>query len=619
MNKNIALGILLLTALNVFSQQENDTINKTKLKINGGFESNAQWYLNDKEREIQHPEDPFRSNNYLFVKANYGRFTVGTQIESYYKQALLNYNPAFVPSDFGGYNSKMNIGEVFDKIYSSNISLFYANYKSKKLDITAGHFYEQFGSGLLLRAWEDRALGINTAIRGGKVTFKPVESVAITALYGKQKSGFEVSEANILGVNTDLDIANLVKVDNFGLTAGFSYVMRSQDISKTALNPDQVNPPTLNKETAAYSGRLGFSKSGFYISSEYNFKEEEPVLERSNINYNFIKPGNALLINFGYSEKGLGIDATLRRMENMVFLSDREPFVYAPEQTSINYNDRILNFTPSLTKQHHSNLANIYVFQAQNKVFIDPDGVKKVGEIGGQFDIFYNFKKGSVLGGKYGTKISLNVSNWFNLDADYSLRNVTITTPDVSYDITVSDYDAKFFGGSQKYFSDYNLEISKKLSTNFRGNLMYVNQFYNNQYIQGTAEKNIIKTNILFAEGIYTFSGGRALTIGAEHMWADSDRGNWASLMLEYNHNMNWSVFVMDMYNYGYDKNAKLIDHETDPFKIHFYNAGVTYRKNSSRFSLGYGRQRGGLVCAGGVCRFVPASTGVSFTITTSF
>ena len=102
-------------------------------------------------------------------------------------------------------------------------------------------------------------------------------------------------------------------------------------------------------------------------------------------------------------------------------------------------------------------------------------------------------------------------------------------------------------------------------------------------------------------------------------MWADNDRGNWASLMVEYNQNANWSVFATDMYNYGFEDSGHLIDSEFDKFKIHFYNAGVTYRKNSSRVSLGYGRQRGGLVCAGGVCRFVPASTGVSLTITTSF
>lgn len=598
MNKKLILSVVFLTSLNVFSQQVNDSVAKTKLKISGGLESNSQWYLNDKEREITHPEDPFRSNNYLFLKANYGRFTVGTQVEAYEKQALLNYNPAFEGTDF---------------------SLYFANYRSEKIDITAGHFYEQFGSGLLLRAWEDRALGINTAIRGAKVNVKPFDGVSLTALYGRQKSGFDVSKADIFGVNTDLDLATIFNQDNFGLTAGFSYVLRDQAVAKDAFDPEQQNPPSISEHTGAYSGRLGFSKGGFYISSEYNFKEEEPVLETTAINYNFNKPGNALLLNLGYSERGFGIDATFRRMENMVFLSDREPVIYGPEKLSITYNDRVLNFTPSLTKQHHSNLANIYVYQAQNKVFIDPDGIKKAGEIGGQFDVFYNFEKGSTLGGKYGTKVALNVSNWFNLDADYSTRNVAIGTGDDAYNINVNDYDAKFLGGAEKYFSDYNLEISKKFSKDFRGNLMYINQYYNNQYIQGTAQKNVIKTNILFAEGVYTFAGGKALTVGAEHMWADNDRGNWASLLLEYNHNANWSIFAMDMYNYGYDKDAQLIDGEIDTFKIHFYNTGITYTKNSSRFSIAYGRQRGGLVCAGGVCRFVPASTGVSFTITTSF
>lgn len=584
MNKKIVLSILLLSAINVFAQQENDTIIKPKFKFNGGFESSSQWYLNDKERDIRHPEDPIRSNNYLFLKANYGKFTVGTQIESYVEQALLNYNPAFKGTDF---------------------STYFANYKSKQLDITAGYFYEQFGSGLLLRAWEDRSLGINTALRGGRVNWKPVDGISITALYGKQKSGFHVTDANMLGVNTDLDIANLLHQENIGLTAGFSYVMRSQDIPEAFMNSKA------NEETAAYSGRVGFSKGGFYISSEYNFKDEEPILESTRINYDFIKPGNALLVNFGYSERGLGIDATLRRMENMVFLSDRQPFVYGPEQVSTNYNDRVLNFTPSLTKQHHSSLANIYVYQAQNKVFLTDGTVNKVGEIGGQFDIFYNFKKGSALGGKYGTKIALNMSSWFNLDADYTFAN-----PDQGIK---ADYDAKFLGGKEKYFSDYNLEISKKFTKDFKGLLIFVNQYYNNKFIQGVNQENVIKTNILFAEGVYTFSGGKSITVGAEHMWADSDRGNWASLLIEYNHNSNWSVFASDMYNYGYDKDANLIDHDTDPFKIHFYNAGITYRKNSSRVSLGYGRQRGGLVCAGGVCRLVPPSTGLSLSITTSF
>jgi hypothetical protein len=129
----------------------------------------------------------------------------------------------------------------------------------------------------------------------------------------------------------------------------------------------------------------------------------------------------------------------------------------------------------------------------------------------------------------------------------------------------------------------------------------------------------LIKTNIIFAETTIKFQKTKAFTFGLEHMWADNDRKNWAALSAEYNHNANWSVFATDMYNYGYDANENLISHDVDAFKIHFYNIGSAYKKGSTRVALGYGRQRGGLVCAGGVCRFVPPSTGVSLSISTIF
>ena len=33
----------------------------------GGFESNSQWYLNDTGLKIQQPNNPIRSNSYLFL------------------------------------------------------------------------------------------------------------------------------------------------------------------------------------------------------------------------------------------------------------------------------------------------------------------------------------------------------------------------------------------------------------------------------------------------------------------------------------------------------------------------------------------------------------------------
>ncbi len=64
------------------------------------------------------------------------------------------------------------------------------------------------------------------------------------------------------------------------------------------------------------------------------------------------------------------------------------------------------------------------------------------------------------------------------------------------------------------------------------------------------------------------------------------------------------------MYNYGND----------DPeLRNHYYSIGSSYRYKSSRIALAYGRQRGGLVCVGGVCRNVPESTGFSLSLNTSF
>lgn len=579
--KKIYTTLFCLFSLLLIAQ--NDTVTKKKIKIYGGLESNAQWYTNDKERKIEHPEDPFRANSYLNLNVNYSRFTIGGQLESYEPTALLNYNPNFKKTDLGTY---------------------YANYKDKYLDFTVGHFYEQFGSGIILRTWEDRSLGINNALRGVKLNFKPIDAVSITALYGRQRTGFTLTDSDIYGINTDVTVSDFLKLENFKISTGFSYVVKDEKI-------ESRTPPTYSNITTAYSTRLNLGYKNLYLNSEYNYKDHEPVLVRTFIDEKFIKPGNSLLLNLGYSKKGLGIDAVFRRMENMAFLSERQPTIYAPEISSLYFNDRILNYVPSLTKQHHSNLANIYVYQAQNRVAMQFDEqIEKFGEIGGQLDIFYNFKKGSALGGKYGTKISINSSNWFNLAADYSYINEL-----GRYE---PEYTTKFFKGNQKYFSDYNIEISKKITSNFKGNLMFSNQYYNDQYIRGIFQKNVIKSNILAVEGIYNFKDSKSLTIGAEHMWADNDRKNWASMSLEYNHNKNWSIFAMDMYNYGFDENIHTIN-EIDLFDIHFYNAGIAYKLGTGRLAVNYGRQRGGLVCAGGVCRFVPPSTGLGITLTKTF
>jgi hypothetical protein len=218
----------------------------------------------------------------------------------------------------------------------------------------------------------------------------------------------------------------------------------------------------------------------------------------------------------------------------------------------------------------------------------------KAGEIGGQIDVFYDAKKGSILGGKYGTKFSINSARWYNLKGDY------IFSP--------SNYKTNTFSGSDKYYVDYSLEVTKRFSPKVISGFTYINQYYDAKFLAGYLYK--VNTNILGAETTYNMTKARSIRGVLEHMWADADRKNWASGTLEFNANSKISFYVSDLYNYGNDDSHK---------RTHYYNVGGSYRRGSSRIALNYGRQRGGLVCVGGVCRIVPESTGVSLSLNTSF
>ncbi|MDQ6608586.1 MAG: DUF6029 family protein, partial [Bacteroidota bacterium] len=97
-------------------------------QLSGGFESNSSLYIDDKKIKLEQieAENRFRTNAYLRLDYRYGKFTAGVQAELYEPKALLNYSPNFK---------------------GTNLGTYYVNYKndSIRLDVTAGHFYEQFG------------------------------------------------------------------------------------------------------------------------------------------------------------------------------------------------------------------------------------------------------------------------------------------------------------------------------------------------------------------------------------------------------------------------------------------------------------------------------------------
>ena len=87
----------------------------------------------------------------------------------------------------------------------------------------------------------------------------------------------------------------------------------------------------------------------------------------------------------------------------------------------------------------------------------------------------------------------------------------------------------------------------------------------------------------------------------------DKRCGDWIMGLVEYNFASAWFISASDQYVYN------------DGNKANYYNISVGYTHDATRLQLGYGKQREGLLCIGGVCRQVPASNGLTFSLTTTF
>ena len=140
--------------------------------LTSSYESYSAYYLDDSKTGDFTYEDRFRSNNYLNLKSSIvNNWNFELQIESYLPTALLNYSPNF--KDTG-------------------ISTFKIQYNKKDLNISLGNFYEQFGSGMILRSWEDRSLGINNSIRGLNAKYRINDKINFTTLIGNQKKRIQI-------------------------------------------------------------------------------------------------------------------------------------------------------------------------------------------------------------------------------------------------------------------------------------------------------------------------------------------------------------------------------------------------------------------------------------------
>ena len=469
------------------------------------------------------------------------------------------------------YESYLNALQGYPTGYKgTGIPYRFITYRADFLEITAGSFYEQFGNGLVLRTYEERNLGLDNALDGVRIKAEPVKGIYLKGLIGKQRSFFSQGPGIVRGIDGEIQFNELFakladKKLIFGM--GGSFVSKFQeDQDPTLVLPQNVGNTAI---------RFNLSRNNFSLNGEYAYKINDPSLDNSFI----YKPGEAILIQALYATKGFAFLLSGSRMENMSFRSDRNA-----QLTNL-----LINYIPALNKQHTYSLLTFYPYASQAK-----------GEMEFSSEVKYKFPKGSKLGGQYGTEILLNYSGSNGLDT---------TNLNPAEDNKKMGYTSKFISLNGKvYFRDLYVEINKKFNKQWKGTVAYTYQVYNKDVIQKPGTGTIY-ANIAVMDLTYKMNKG-ALRMEAQHMATKQDQQNWAYLLLEYTINTNWYVAAGDLYNYGND-------HVNE--RYHYYNVSAGFIKDANRIELTYGKQRAGVFCVGGVCRNVPASNGVTLTITSSF
>ena len=546
MKKLILLASLLVCGVALSAQERG--------YLTGSLETNDYYYVNDEKSGALAGDDRFGSNNYLKLDYYDGKFSAGIQIEGYLPGSV-------------GYPSELS---------GINLSNIYATWKDDDFSVTAGTFYEQFGSGLLFRSWEERALGLNNAMTGARFTYNFQDIVSFKAMWGLPRFGMGVftnntsrantvtnTETQVRGADLSVALSNLLDWNNTYLAVEGSVLNRYEPISSDLI--DEGGKPN----TFGYSGRVNFESHGFFAKAEYVSAGKKyfqnPAMNADQ--WYLQKNGNAQLLEFGYNGRGLGVTVTGRRLEWM-----NSQIISGNVSTS-----NLMNYVPAMCTQYTYMLTTFHPYAPQTGL-VQQNFINS-GELGGQIDAFYNFRRGTVLGGKRGMRVHANFSTYYAIAKEGT------------------------FQAGNLLFRDFSFDVEKQFTKEFKMVFLYSLQEYNPTYGNYTTTW---LSNIFVADLLYKWTPSLSTRLELQYLTTYEDKKDWMAALLEVNFAPHWSVWGSDMYNHG-------------STKMHYYNAGVSYAKGRTRLAVGYGRYKDGFICSGGVCRQIPQYTGANFSITTSF
>jgi len=566
--KRALLTLLIFGSLSTWAQEK-----KNLGELHGNFEFNGQLYVQDTILDPNgeaYPDERFLGQGFFNLVYTRGGFTAGVRYENY-QNVMLGF-----PQGYRG----------------EGITYRFLQYNYKGLDVTAGNFYEQFGSGMILRTYEERGLGYDNAFDGVRVKYSS-HGVTLKGIVGRQRKYFEKSNGLVRGFDAEVYLNELfagMQDNKVKWTVGGSFVSKYE--------PDNSPIFNLPQNVGSWGGRVNMQSGNLGVVAEYVYKINDPSADNGFI----YRPGEVLSATVNYANKDFGFLVNAKRIDNMSFRSER-----TAQQI-----ETLINYLPPVTRYHTYTLPALYPYATQIN-----------GEMGLQIEFTYNLKKKSFLGGKYGTQLFANFAT------AYSLYKTPLNDSTAIGQAGSDGYNTEWFKlGQIKYYQDFNIGFTRKLNKKWKMTFTYLNVEYNFSLLnKGSSDADMlekdphmIKLNEFVLEMQYKIKPKHYLRFEVQGLFSEQKTegiaydqlgaGSMFLGLLEYSISPHWFFSIQDIYNYG---------NPNPDYRLHYPFVNVAYSRGPTRVQLGYGRQPSGIFCVGGVCRFVPASNGLQISVTSNF
>lgn len=557
--KQLRIIFLLVVFASMFANAQDSSP-----KISGSLQMNANVFIRDSligaANIPQYEKEFFGGEAWLGLNVSHMGFDIGVRYDLFNNSNLLNPTDSYTDQGIG---------------------MWYVHKTINKLGITAGYIYDQIGSGMIFRAWEDRPLLIDNALKGLKLEYQFSDNFRIKGFSGRQKNLFDTFGSVISGFNAE-GFFTIGKEKPISFMPGVGLVHKN--LGDNAVNnlvnvistyhPNDSIGVLYNSYAMTIYNTVNFGNFAWYVEAAYKTRENffDPFAERTlfsgqKTQGKFVfEPGNIVYSSLSYAGGGLGISLEVKRTENFNFRAD--PFVAL--------NRGLINFLPPMAKIHTYRLNARYIAATQ-----------EISEMAVQTEVRYNLNRKWTLG--------FSFSNIGTLDNDLLYQDIA-----------------------------FEVNYKPKRTLNILAGLQ--SQRYNQEVYEEKPGVPIVETFIPYAEVLYKLDRKKSLRFEFQYMWIGMDEtvglrqdyGQWLFGQVEFSIAPNWSFTISDMYNVDPGVQSPQ-DENGDRIGIHYPRFDVFYTYKANRFSLSYIKQVEGVVCTGGICRLEPAFNGVRLSVTSTF